>query len=266
MPLNPTVVNSLRRVFREGFSVHDIAEPLVSFDSAALAIDVRSIMEENGYEVAGVRDRGIVVGYVDQVDLDNGTCGGFTKSFDEVSVMPDTTPLSEVVLAMKETPRLFISLLGRVGGIVTRSDLQKPPLRMWLFGMVTLIEMRFTRLIEQFCPEDGWTQFLSAGRVQKARDLLAERTRRNQHIDLLDCLQFSDKGQIVARSERLRRLTKFESRRQIEQTFKALERLRNNLAHSQDIITSDWEIIVQLSENLDRVLEGPPGLRDSHST
>ena len=49
---------------------------------------------------------------------------------------------------------------------------------------------------------------------------------------------------------------------EIEQAFKGLERLRNNLAHSQDIISSDWEIIVQLSENLDQVLEGPPGLAD----
>ena len=41
-----------------------------------------------------------------------------------------------------------------------------------------------------------------------------------------------------------------------------LEKLRNNLAHCQDIVTGDWEAIVALSENLDRVLDGPPGLHD----
>ncbi len=34
-----------------------------------------------------------------------------------------------------------------------------------------------------------------------------------------------------------------------------IETLRNNLAHAQDIVTSDWITIVRLAENLDRVLD-----------
>ena len=263
MPLNPSAVPTLRRVFNEGFSVHDIAEPLVSFDGSNAAKDVRSFMEQRGFEVVGVREHGLVVGYVGRSDLTNGQCGDDVRPFDEAHRVDDSTPLSEVVLGLRESPRLFVSLLGQVGGIVTRSDLQKPPVRMWLFGMVTLIEMRITRLIERFLPEDDWRKSLSEGRIAKADQLLAERTRRNQYIDLLDCLQFSDKGQIMARCEQLRKLTRFDSRRQMEQIFKKLERLRNNLAHSQDIITNDWETIVDLSENLDSVLEGPPGLNQA---
>jgi len=37
-------------------------------------------------------------------------------------------------------------------------------------------------------------------------------------------------------------------------TIKAVEALRNNLAHAQDIIARDWDTIVGLSENLDKVL------------
>lgn len=262
MPLNAAATQRLRRIFIEGFSANDIAEPLASFDSTASATAVRSIMEEKGYEAVGVRENGTVVGYLERSELKSGTCADFSRPFDEARVLLDSSTFSEVVLALTETPRLFVSLLGAVGGIVTRTDLQKPPVRMWLFGMVTLIEMRFTRLIELFCPDDAWKQFLSEGRVRKAEELLDERTRRNQQINLLNCLQLSDKGQIIARSETLRNSTAFESRRQMDQAFKALERLRNNLAHSQDIVTSDWEIILVLSENLDRVLEGPPGLRD----
>ena len=36
--------------------------------------------------------------------------------------------------------------------MVTRDDLQKPPARMWLFGMVTMIELRYTRLIADTVP------------------------------------------------------------------------------------------------------------------
>ena len=131
---------------------------------------------------------------------------------------------------------------------------------MWLFGMVTLVEMRFTRLIEHLCPDESWKQFLSDGRIEKAEQLFQERNRRNQSPKLLDCLQLSDKAQIVARNSELREMTRFQSRRQVEENAKMLEKLRNNLAHCQEFSTGDWEAIVELSENFDRVLNGPPGL------
>jgi hypothetical protein len=139
--------------------------------------------------------------------------------------------------------------------------MQSPAARMWLFGMVSLIEIGFGRMIGRHCPGDAWRSFLSPGRLEKARVLLAERRKRNRQLSLADCLQFSDKTTIIARSAELRRLTRFTSRSQIEDVGKRLEKLRNNLAHSQDLITNDWETIVALAENLDSVLDGPPGER-----
>jgi hypothetical protein len=69
---------------------------------------------------------------------------------------------------------------------------------------------------------------------------------------LFDCLQFSDKGQIIARNEDIRKFTIFPSRRQAEETVKKLEQLRNTLAHAQDILTSDWKTIVQLCDFITR--------------
>ncbi len=90
--------------------------------------------------------------------------------------------------------------------------------------------------------------------LDKAVQLQQERLRRNQHASLLDCLQFSDKAQIIVRDESLRRQVGFASRHRGEEVIKILERLRNNLAHSQDIVALDWETIVQMSENLDRLI------------
>ena len=78
---------------------------------------------------------------------------------------------------------------------------------------------------------------------------------------LIHCLQFSDKGQIVARNEEIRNLTRFTSRRQMEEAIKALESLRNNLAHSQDILSSDWDTIVMLCRDLEGVIEGTEQVR-----
>ena len=159
-------------------------------------------------------------------------------------------------VGMADSPRMFVRVLGTVGGIITMSDLQKPPVRMWLFGMISLMEMRMSRLVELKCQGDSWKQYLSESRLQKAEALLEERKRRNQNLDLIDCLQISDKGQIIARHEELRRLTKMQSRRQTEQVIRMLESLRNNLAHSQDIISCDWETIVELCKDMERVIHG----------
>jgi hypothetical protein len=126
---------------------------------------------------------------------------------------------------------------------------------MWLFGMVTMIELRYTRLIDDLCPDENWREYLSVGRLRKAEEFLAERRRRQQVVGLLDCLQLADKGRIVARNEQIRSRTVFASRREAEDGIKMLEGLRNNLAHAQDIVSSSWEAIVLLSALLDRALD-----------
>ena len=257
-----STVQSLRRVFQTAFTVHDISEPLVSFDDTTSSNDVRDYMKSNRFEVVGVRSNGRVVGYVTQTDLARGKCADHMAPFEDSLVIVDSAPLVDLILRFKNRHRLFVSVFGQVGGIVSRSDLQKPAMRMWLFGIVTLIEMRTTRLIERFCGNDSWHQFLSPGRLEKAKAIWDERIRRHQDLSLLDCLQLSDKLQIVARNQQLRELTRFGSRRQMEESTKALEKLRNNLAHSQDIIATDWEMIVAVAENFENVLSGPPGLQD----
>ncbi len=262
MPRDSSNVHSLRRVFQQAFAVRDIAEPLVSFDDSGSSATLREFMTAHQFGVVGIRKDGRVQGYLELSDLGQdpaGDCAEQMKSFAPTDVILNSASLAELVLMLKGQRRLFVSVLGQVGGIVSRTDLQKPPARMWLFGMVTLIEMRFARLIEQHCGDEQWRQFLSPARIQKAETLLAERSRRNQGLALLDCLQLSDKMQIVARNEHLRSMTRFESRRQFEEAAKMVDKLRNNLAHSQDIITNDWDTIVALSESLDSVLEGPSG-------
>ena len=256
MNWNASSIENLRRLFAEGFSARDIAEPLVSFDGSTSTAETLKLMTDQDFDVVGLRQQGLVVGYLERENFGDGSCGQQLHAFDDSTLISDSAPLADVVLGLARSSRLFVRVLGAVSGIVTMSDLQKPPVRMWLFGMITLLEMRFGRLIEQLCPADSWRQYLSESRLQKAEALLEERRRRSQSLQLADCLQISDKGQIIAKNEAIRKLTRFSSRRQVEQAVKALESLRNNLAHSQDIVACDWETIVMLSEGLDGVITG----------
>ena len=242
------IPDTVRRVFTEAFSARDIAEPLASFDAEASAAHARDFMEARDFDVIGIRRDGLMVGYAERGSLEGGACGEFRRPFADAIVLEDTAALVNVLLKLNQNPFAFITVLGQVGGIITRADLQKPAVRMWLFGIVTLIEMRFAELIERHCPADTWKTHVSEARLQKAQALLEERSRRNQRLQLFDCLQFSDKGQIVARLEDIRNQTIFASRSQAEAAVKNLEKLRNNLAHAQDILATDWDTILQLCE------------------
>lgn len=245
----PIVIpDAVRRIFTETFKARDVAEPLASFDADADADAVRAFMAARDFDIVGVRDGGLVVGFVERSALQGGVCGQWLRALDQAAVVDDTISLVAVVTHLNGAPFAFVRALGGVSGIVTTADLQKPPVRMWLFGIVTLIEMRCAELIERHLPNDAWKEYVSAGRLEKAQALLDERSRRNQALRLLDCLQFSDKGQIIARCERIREFTAFPSRSRAEEATKRLEQLRNNLAHAQDVLATDWDTIVRLCE------------------
>ena len=183
------------KIFLRSLTVQDIAEPLPSFDSNSPAEDVQAAMELDHLEIVGVREGGYVTGYIKSLPSGDGPCGDYAHPIQEDQVLPGIAPLTDLVLALNRTPFLFVNLLGEVGGIVTRADLQDPPVRMWLFGLITLIEMRFLDLIELRFQDEGWQKYLSNQRLEKALALQAERQRRMQNPRLLDCLQFSDKAQ-----------------------------------------------------------------------
>jgi hypothetical protein len=246
------IPEAIRRIFTEAFIARDIAEPLASFDAETSAAEVRGHMQDKGLHVVGIRSNGEIVGFVEKHSLENGSCGRSQRPMSEARVLSDSASLLNVLTEMNHAPFLFITVLGAVGGVITPADLQKPPVRMWVFGIVTLIEMRCMQLIERHCPADTWKEYISEGRLQKAQALLDERSRRYQTIRLLDCLQFSDKGQIIARNEEIRQQTVFASRRQAEDATKKLELLRNNIAHAQEISKDDLATIVQLCDFITR--------------
>ncbi|TWT84033.1 hypothetical protein CA13_55080 [Planctomycetes bacterium CA13] len=257
MQTSPTTVQSLRRVFYDSFVARDLAEPLASFDVTADVEEVRRFMVSRPLTVIGIRREGVVAGFIEQDNVTDYPLAEQMVALSSAAIVTTTTPFQDVVRSLNETRFVLVSTLGQPVGVIVRSDLEKPPMRMWLFGMVTLFEMILTRIIDGSLANNVWCESLSDQRIAKAQQLQAERTRRKQAVDLIDCLQLSDKGQIFARTQELRLRHWNRSRNQIEKSIKGIESLRNNLAHSQSFTVENWDVIVQLTETLDRLLEVP---------
>jgi len=245
------------RLFVEAFTAMDIAEPLRSYDEKRSTVEVREQMAQLGVDVVGVRADGIVRGYLLQTDGDSGECGSNMRAFVRGHVVELTAPLTEVVQVLTRYNHCFLSLLGSVIAVVTRADIQKPVGRMWLFGMVTIVEMIMTERLHRAWPGNTWTGLISPGRLEKTKALMEERRRRGQHCGLEDCLQLSDKAQILMQSPDQLKDFGFKTKRTAKQAVKELESLRNNLAHSQDIVTHDWAQIARMTQRLHELVNVP---------
>ncbi|MCU7812654.1 MAG: HD domain-containing protein [Candidatus Thiodiazotropha sp. (ex Notomyrtea botanica)] len=239
------------RHFTESFKSVDIAEPLASFDADSRVEMVQEVMRSKGWIVAGLRDQGLVSGFVQLDDLDSGICRDYKRQFAKGQVLHGDASLSDVIQVLTRHECCFIALLGDLSGIILRSHIQKPIVRMWLFGMITIIEMNLISHIKEAYPEDDWQNQLSRKRLENAKKLQTERIRRGQAGDLLDCLQFSDKAQILINSDEALSQLGFATRRSAKKVIRDLESLRNNLAHSQDIIAHDWPQIARMTRRIE---------------
>ncbi|UCE89328.1 MAG: bifunctional (p)ppGpp synthetase/guanosine-3',5'-bis(diphosphate) 3'-pyrophosphohydrolase [Pseudomonadota bacterium] len=241
----------LIRMFTEAFTARDIAEPLRSFDANTSCGAVSSVMDELSLNVAGVRERGAVTGYVRRDGLGDGSCVQSVRRFRDGQVIAGDATLTDVIHILTLHQTGFVTALGEVAGYFSREDINKPVVRMWLFGIVTIIEMELIQLVEDFFPDDSWHSLVSESRLAKAQAIQQERLRRNQHSSLLQCLQLSDKGQILLQEPRVLELLDLDSKRTAKKLVRELESLRNNLAHAQDVVTYDWPPIVRLAYRIE---------------
>ena len=242
------------RVFTTAFTAREIARPLRSFDSERQAVDLGELVARYDLEVAGLRRDGVCVGYLCTVPREVQDPEDLLRPFTPAQVLNGDAPLSEVIRVLTRYDFCFVTAMGDVAGVITRGDMQQPVVRMWLFGIITLMELELLERIRSLWPDGGWTRFLSAGRLNKAQALLTERRRRGQHVDLADCLQLSDKAQIVMEDDQQRAAFGLPTKGAAKRVIRDLESLRNNLAHAQDIVTHDWPQIARLAQRIEEIL------------
>lgn len=244
----------LRGIFDVRITASDIAEPLESFTEDKNASEVQEILEARDFDVAGVRKNGRVYGYIEKPDLTHGCVGDHARPFDVSIIVTESTGLFKLLARLRDLPQLFVLDADKVGAIVTRADLQKAPVRLFLFGMITLIEMHFLRMIRDHFENDSW-KGKARDYVEDAERVFASRRNRNQAIDLAECLTFSGKVTVVTNTKQLCRGAGFDSKESARTCLERIVNLRNALAHGQDILVGLWPEIIETVEDSERILD-----------
>lgn len=157
-------------------------------------------------------------------------------------LISETVALSNAALLLKDKPFLFVLRENRTLGILTPFDFHKIPARLYIFGLISLTEINLTKLIRiHYKNSDEWHNLISAERLQNART----RKEMNKLGELLENLQICDKKEIVCGTPAL--ITDLSiSKKKFRAHMESFEKIRNNIAHSQDKISSEFKEILDL--------------------
>jgi CBS domain-containing protein len=247
----------LRELFARAVTARYIAGfELVTCASDENAADAWERMDAGGYEMLPVVTDGVILGYVERQTLTDGPCAASERRLGPTDLVSDSTPVLDLFPILAQRPRVFVLQGNRVTGVVSRSDLQKPPIRMLLFSLVTFLEMHLQRLVTALYPDADWQRHLSRSRVRLAERLYAERRERDEAIELIDCLQFCDKRDLVLRAAGSVAKFGLPTRRALERFLNDAEELRDLLAHGQDLVAgSTWPDRIRKVIELQQVLE-----------
>jgi hypothetical protein len=253
-----TRLADLRRVIEDGITARAILEPLQSCRAQSSAQEAKETLKRRDFDVAGVKEseNGPVIGWVSQEVLDGGLVMDRARPILVDNLLSDATPLPQVLEVLRAQAHAFVLVGSKVAGIVTRADLNKPPVRVYLFGLVSLLEMHLSFWIRNEYGEDSWQGHLSKKRLEKAMRTQQLRRRRNQNPYLAQCIQFCDKRDLVIRLSSVRKTLSLGSEKQAATFLQRVENLRNGLAHGQYDLAEGltWEETIGLVEKMDEVI------------
>jgi hypothetical protein len=247
----------LRSLIAAAVNARAILEPLRCCPVEAPAGEMRRALETKGFDVAGVQEKrgGPVLGYVEAAQLIGDRVSDHVLPVSAGQLISDATALGDVLLALRERKWVFVVVGASGRGIITRADLNKPPVRIYLFGLISLLEMHLRYWVQVSYGENGWQTALKPERLEAASKLQEERRKRNDQISLLACIQFGDLRKLAVDQTTIRTTLKLASKSKANDLLEDAVELRDRLAHSQDDLVEGktWEGLIDLTvavENL----------------
>lgn len=262
-------VKDFRALFEQGITVDDIAVRLFSMPAETPARDAAQLCVRQGFDTLGVAHDGVVSRFAFVEGLADGALGDYSQPFAADDLVAHGTPLIAILPLLAQKPRLYVLRGNSVDLIVTRADLDKPPLRVLVFGLISLIEMTMREVLCAIHPNEGWKS-LVGDRIEGATLLQAERQRRGEDLGLIDCLQFGDTVAALLKSDGvvsfLLESEVAASKKRLAKYMGRLEGLRNSIAHSNPLNVSSWVTILpdiiaaeQLQLALELLIESSSG-------
>lgn len=253
---NGTSFIEMKQVFTDNISTKQIFEWLDKVSIGERPLEVKRYLIERDFDLLGVVDHnGKMLGYVRETNLQDGKLGDFLEQIDYSMLISNTTPFPKLLEVLTKYGFALVLNNNEIDGIVTKADINKPLFRLYLFGIVSLFEMHINFWINKYVT-NNLSELISPDRLGAAEKILSLRQHANDQLTILECLQLSDKRDILLLTPDFLALFDF-SKRAFEKFMKTVEIIRNEVAHSQYTITKslDWNRLVDVIRDMELFLE-----------
>ena len=160
--------SSLKKIFVDNVTARSIFKPLLCCPADSRAEDIKHAPRVREFDIAGVKETesGEVIGYAETDELGSGEIRKYLKKTGPDLLISDSTPIADIFTALTSRDFAFVLYGKHIAGIVTKADINKPPVRIYLFRMISLFEMHLNAWINYFFPGDSWNTEISTSRIK----------------------------------------------------------------------------------------------------
>lgn len=233
-----TTFSELQDIFIDNITTKFICEPLLCCGFNDSAFEARNLMEQRDFDILGVTKDDKAIGFIRRQDLNHGSVADYLNDFNLTNIISESTPIAEILDLLSEQGYIFILTKNQVTGIVVKADINKPIVRLYLFGIISLFELHLNYWILKFHDNLGWQNLIGEKRLEDAKQIYKERRGQNLDLTLLECLQLCDKREILRQTDQFRKIFNF-SKTKFKDFVEDVEKVRNEIAHSQSSIIAN---------------------------
>ena len=163
--------------------------------------------------------------------------GNKVKSITCDMLITSNTPLLEFVPLLRQRPFYFVIDRNEITHIVWFRDVDKAPMQLCLFSLCLELESGILEVLK-FHPK-GISDFLhqlTKDRMEKAKEVCKQKYGKETDDYLLMSTNFADKHKMLKVDSRIYNSLPFNSHKKADSFFNCVERVRNQVAHSDSIL------------------------------
>ncbi len=175
---------------------------------------------------------------VDALAGAQGTVADVAVPIEAADMVAASAGLALVIPRLRERPFLYVLGARRIEGVVTRADLQLPPVAMAVLGLIVSVEVGLSHLLDAYTG-GRWMELLSPEQREEVRRRFRHEKRRNTELTELECMDLVQRFDALAACEPLWRDLGFASRTRVKRLKGRFTALRNPLAHGRSLFCGD---------------------------
>ncbi len=238
---------SALQFFEDGVIVRQIAEyDLITVAPSDDCESALAVLEEHGLDRAPVADpEGIYRTVSTDALAAGGTVDAVAVPITANETVGEKTGVGSLLPRFIDRDHFYV--LGRTGieAVVTRADLQRPPVSMAVLGIILSLETALTDLINTYS-HGSWLTLLPSDRAGGLEERFEQNRERNVELTRLDCLDLVDRFELVRCLDPLRSDLGFTSKSAVDKQKRSIIGLRNPLAHGRSPFADGADVVESL--------------------